>query len=97
MAKKRLNLTQTQKTAVVCALLFLILLIAGLLVNVVRRGELSARARALENEIARLNEEKIANEELLANLNSKEFADTYAREQLDLKKKGEQLYKGEEA
>ena len=96
MAKARIRLSVAQKTAIACMLLFLVLLLAGLLVNIVRRGELSARARALEAEIARLETEKERNNELLADLSSKDFADAYAHEYLDLKKKGSQIYKGEE-
>jgi cell division protein FtsB len=96
MAKASIRLSAAQKTTIACMLLFLVLLLAGLLVNIVRSGELSARARALESEIARLEEEKKRNSELLADLNSKDFADAYAHEYLDLKKKGAQIYKGEE-
>ena len=96
MAKNRLKIANAHKTAAICALLFLTLLLAGLLVNIVRRGELSARTRALQSEIALLELEKEQNDSLLADLNSKDFADAYAREQLGLKKKDEKLYKGEE-
>ena len=96
MVKTKLKLSATQKTAAACALLFLILLFAGLLVNIVWRGRLSARTRALQAEIERLADEKEQNDELLADLNSKDFADAYAHEYLDLKKKDGQIYKGEE-
>ena len=96
MAKASVRLSAAQKTAIACMLLFLVLLLAGLLVNVVRRGRLSARARVLEAEIAQLEEGKERNNELLADLNSKDFADAYAHECLDLKKKGSQIFVGEE-
>ena len=96
MSKAKLNLSPAQKTAAACALLFLILLLAGLLVNIVRRGQLSARTRALQAQIEQLSQEKEQNDELLADLNSKDFADAYAHEYLDMKKKGDQIYTGEE-
>ena len=96
MAKTRARLTKTEKTALACALLFLVLLIAALLINYVRRGELSARTRALQAEIERLTLEKEQNDGLLNDLNSKSFADAYAREQLDLKRKDEQIFEGAE-
>ena len=96
MSKTKLKLSTAQKTAAACALLFLALLLGALLVNIVRSGKLSARERALQTEINRLADEKAQNDELLADLNSKDFADAYAHEYLDLKKKDSRLYKGEE-
>jgi len=87
MAKANNGLSAPQKTAIACMLLFLVLLLAALLVNIIRRGELSARIRAVEAEITRLEAEKELNNELLAGLHSKDFADAYAHEYLDLKKK----------
>ena len=95
MAKTRARLNATQKTVVVCALFFLLLLFVGLFVNLIRRGRLSAKTRALQAEIARLAEEKESNNRLLADLNSGEFTDAYAREQ-GLKKKDEHVYRGVE-
>ncbi len=96
MSRKRFSFSTTFKAAAVCAILFLALLLCALMSNILRHGELTAKERALKAEIASLAEEKARNQEILGEMYSAEAADAYARQQLDLKKKGETLYKGEE-
>ena len=94
-SNKNTNQTVVKIVAAALALLFVMLLIA-LIVNLVRLGAVRDRKAALDAQNARLEQLIEKNDNMIEYCNSTEFIDEYAREYLDMVKRGEVVIGGEE-
>ena len=94
-SNKNTNQTVLKIVGAALALLFVMLLIA-LIVNLVRLSAVRERKAALDAQNAKLEQLIQKNDDMIEYCNSTEFIEEYAREYLDMVKRGEIVIGGEE-
>ena len=74
--------------------LFLLILIAALVINVVKLSSVNAKKEQLIDNLARIEQEIKQNQDTIDYLSTDEYVDQYAREYLNMQGKNEEAFTG---
>lgn len=89
--EKRIRILQL---ITVAAVILFVLLTVALITNLVRLAGSNSRKKALEAELAALNERIAVNEQVIDYRKTEEYVDAYAREYLDMIGSDEEAFIG---
>ena len=84
----------TLRVITVSMVLFLLILIAALVINVVKLSSVNAKKEQLLDNLARIEQEIKQNQDTIDYLSTDEYVDQYAREYLNMQGKNEEAFTG---
>ncbi|MBO5214576.1 MAG: septum formation initiator family protein [Clostridia bacterium] len=84
----------TLRVITVSMVLFLLILIAALVINVVKLSSVNAKKEQLIDNLARIEQEIKQNQDTIDYLSTDEYVDQYAREYLNMQGKNEEAFTG---
>ena len=84
----------TLRVVTVSMVLFLLVLIAALVINIVKLSSVNAKKEALLNNLARIENEIKDNQATIDYLSTDAYVDQYAREYLNMQGKNEEAFTG---
>lgn len=88
------NKPQFVKILSVSLIIFIALLVVSLGANIIRYISLTSRENALKSELARLEQTASNNQTEIEYKQTSDYTDRYARENLDMSKKDEEVFVG---
>lgn len=84
----------TLRVITVSMVLFLLILIAALVINVVKLSSVNTKKEQLIDNLARIEQEIKQNQDTIDYLSTDEYVDQYAREYLNMQGKNEEAFTG---
>lgn len=87
------NKTRVYKIATVAIMVFIVLLVAAMVINLIKLGKVNSREKALAAELAKYDQLIQAQEDEIAYKSTQEYIDRYAREYLNMMGKDEDAFK----
>jgi cell division protein FtsB len=84
----------TLRVITVSMVLFLLILIAALVINVVKLSTINNKKTQLLDNLARIEQEIKQNQDTIDYLSTDEYVDQYAREYLNMQGKNEEAFTG---